>query len=159
MPWALMATLPTRPVRSTWRGGSSVNSSQSLRRRLPMLQYSSLAVAHADDLLFGRAKHPLVTRRGMAIGGGTVYPELNFTLPDVAVEHANLPAIVAQYQEIVDVLLAALDEAHARHGLKSVLRVTPNDNREFDRPPLLRSGHHWDRMLELFERGAAAGAA
>ena len=159
-----------------------------------MLQYSSLAVAHADDLLFGRAKHPLVTRRGMAIGGGTVYPELNFTLPDVAVEHANLPAIVAQYQEmiddalsravalhvpgiviefetlppmtehpdwamqIVDVLLAALDEAHARHGLKSVLRVTPNDNRELDRPPLLRSGHHWDRMLELFERAAAAGA-
>lgn len=159
-----------------------------------MLQYSSLAVEHADDLIFGRARHPLATGRGMVIGGGTVYPELNFTLPDVAVEAANLPTIIAQYREmitdalnraaelhvpglvvefetlppmtehpdwamqIVDVLLEALADAHAKHALKSVLRVTPNDNREFERPPRMRSGRHWDAMLELFERAAAAGA-
>lgn len=159
-----------------------------------MPSYSSLAVENADGLLFGRAKHPLTTARGMVIGGGLVYPELNFTLPDLAVEAANLPAIVAQYRQIiadalnraaelhvpglviefetlppmtehpdwamqiVDVLLAALEDAHAKQGLKSVLRVTPNDNREFEQPLLLRSGRHWDAMLELFERAAAAGA-
>ena len=36
--------------------------------------------------------------------------------------------------------------------------MTPNDNREFARPPVLRSGEHWERMLELFERSARAGA-
>src|ERR1017187_6959703 len=45
-----------------------------------------------------------------------------------------------------------------RSGLKSVLRMTPNDNREFNRPPLMRSGRYWDSMLELFESSAAAGA-
>ena len=42
--------------------------------------------------------------------------------------------------------------------LKSVLRMTPNDNREFARPPIMRSGEHWQRMLELFEGSAKAGA-
>ena len=130
----------------------------------------------------------------MVIGGGTVYPELNFTLPDLAVDAAHMPTVVAQYREmitdalnravalqvpglvvefetlppmtehpdwamqIVDVLLEALAAAYAKHALKSVLRVTPNDNREFERPAKLRSGRHWDAMLELFERAAAAGA-
>jgi methanol--5-hydroxybenzimidazolylcobamide Co-methyltransferase len=130
----------------------------------------------------------------MAIGGGVVYPELNFTLSETAVEAGNLRTIVAQYQEmiadalkravqlqapgllvefetlppmtehpdwamqIVDVLQAAMADAEAKFGLKSALRVTPNDNREFERPPQWRSGRHWDAMLELFERAAAAGA-
>lgn len=180
-----------RPALLTWRGVwlGSVSIDITI-----MPHYSSLAAEHIDELVFGRAKHPLTTARGMVIGGGSVYPELNFTLPEVAVEPANLPAIVAQYREmatdalnraaelyipglvvefetlppmtehpdwamqIVDVLLAALDEAHAKDGLKSVLRVTPNDNREFEQPLRLRSGRHWDSMLELFERSAAAGA-
>jgi methanol--5-hydroxybenzimidazolylcobamide Co-methyltransferase len=159
-----------------------------------MTRYSSLAFPQADDLVFGRAKYPLQTRHGLVIGGGEVYPELNFTLPDVAVEPANLPLILAQYRamisgaldravelhapglviefetlppmtehpdwaiEIVDVLLEAIDRAHAEHGLKAALRVTPNDNREFARPTVLRSGRYWEQMLELFERAAAAGA-
>ena len=51
-----------------------------------------------------------------------------------------------------------MEKARAAHGLKSVLRMTPNDNREFVRPPQLRSGYHLDRMLQLFESSAAAGA-
>ena len=158
-----------------------------------MRRFTSLAHPHADDLIFGRAEYPLVTRHGLVLGGRTVYPELNFTLPDLAVEEANLPLILAQYEEIIsgvlhraidlqvpglvvefetlppmtehpdwamqiiDVLLEHMESAHFRHGLKTALRVTPNDNREFLRPPLLRHGCHWDRMLELFERAAAAG--
>jgi methanol--5-hydroxybenzimidazolylcobamide Co-methyltransferase len=45
-----------------------------------------------------------------------------------------------------------------RSGLKSVLRMTPNDNREFERPPLMRRGRYWEAMLELFEGSAAASA-
>jgi methanol--5-hydroxybenzimidazolylcobamide Co-methyltransferase len=36
--------------------------------------------------------------------------------------------------------------------------MTPNDNREFERPPLMRRGRYWEAMLELFEGSAAAGA-
>jgi methanol--5-hydroxybenzimidazolylcobamide Co-methyltransferase len=44
------------------------------------------------------------------------------------------------------------------YGLKSVLRMTPNDNREFVRPPKMRSGYFLDRMIQLFESSAAEGA-
>jgi methanol--5-hydroxybenzimidazolylcobamide Co-methyltransferase len=158
------------------------------------MKYRELAVAHADDLLFGHASKPLTTRHGMRIGGGLVYPELNFTLPPMEVTEATMPAVARHYRdiiadalrraveleapgvviefetlppmtatpaiglEIVQILLAGMDEARQRHGLKSALRLTPNDNREFARPPIMRSGEHWEKMLELFDASACAGA-
>jgi methanol--5-hydroxybenzimidazolylcobamide Co-methyltransferase len=49
-------------------------------------------------------------------------------------------------------------EAHAKHGLKSVLRITPNDTREMVRPPRMRSGPLYEAMLATFDGCAAAGA-
>jgi methanol---5-hydroxybenzimidazolylcobamide Co-methyltransferase len=46
---------------------------------------------------------------------------------------------------------------YANHGLKSEIRLTPNDLREFERPPKQRTSRHLDTMLGLFERGARAG--
>ena len=60
--------------------------------------------------------------------------------------------------EIAKLLLDAMEEASAKHGLASAFRMTPNDTREFDRPPAMRSGAHWENMLELFEDTAGAGA-
>jgi len=158
------------------------------------MRYRSLAIASADDLLFGTAPRPVVTRQGLRLGGGLVYPEINFTLPAMEITAATMPAVVRQYQgiikdalrraaeleapgvvvefetlppmtatpsfglEIVQVLLAGMEEARSQSGLKTALRVTPNDNREFARPPVMRSGEHWERMLELFEGAARAGA-
>jgi methanol---5-hydroxybenzimidazolylcobamide Co-methyltransferase len=159
-----------------------------------MPRYSTLAIDNADDLVFGTAPNPLRTRRGLTIGGGTVYPELNFTLPTMTVEAATMPEVRRQYQQIITgalqravqlqvpglvvefetvppmtqqpawgieltkILVDAMEEAHQRHGLKSVLRATPNDTREFARPPVLRSGEHLDAMLETFAGCADAGA-
>jgi methanol--5-hydroxybenzimidazolylcobamide Co-methyltransferase len=58
----------------------------------------------------------------------------------------------------VKILLEGMQRQKDRSGLKSVLRMTPNDNREFERPPLMRRGRYWEAMLELFEGSAAAGA-
>jgi methanol--5-hydroxybenzimidazolylcobamide Co-methyltransferase len=60
--------------------------------------------------------------------------------------------------DIAKILLEGMEREKNRSGLKSVLRMTPNDNREFERPPLMRRGRYWDAMLELFEGSAAAGA-
>ena len=49
-------------------------------------------------------------------------------------------------------------DAHAKHGLKSVLRITPNDTREMKRPPRMRSGPLYEAMLQTFEGCAAAGS-
>ena len=159
-----------------------------------MLRFDRLAIDNADDLLFGTCPKPLTTRRGMVIGGGTVYPELNFTLPDMLVEEKTMPKVREHYRQIITgalhravelelpglvvefetvppmtehpqwgielatILGDAMEDAYARHGLKSVLRMTPNDNREFIRPPVMRSGYWWERMLQTFEGSAKAGA-
>jgi methanol---5-hydroxybenzimidazolylcobamide Co-methyltransferase len=155
---------------------------------------SPLAIPNPADLRFGVSPKPLPTRRGMVIGGGKVYPELNFTLPDIDIIEANMPAIERQYREMITsaltrateleadglvvefetlppmtqvpkwgilltkILADAMEEAWVKHKLPSVLRATPNDTREFERPPIMRKGHYFDEMLETFEGCADVGA-
>ncbi|HXP63052.1 MAG TPA: methyltransferase MtaB domain-containing protein [Dongiaceae bacterium] len=159
-----------------------------------MSRFTRLAVSNAAELRFGIAPHPLMTRGGLNLGGGSVYPELNFTLPPMTVESATMPEVRSQYRQIISgaleraveleapglviefetlppmteqpawgieltrILLDAMSEARARHGLKSVLRITPNDTREMERPPRMRSGPLFEAMLATFEGCAAAGA-
>jgi methanol--5-hydroxybenzimidazolylcobamide Co-methyltransferase len=158
------------------------------------MHYKSLAIADPVELTFGLAPKPVTTRSGMVIGGGTVYPELNFTLPPMSIDASTMPEVRRNYEQIIagalhraadlevpgvviefetlppmtehpqwgldiaNVLLEGMQREKDRSGLKSVLRMTPNDNREFERPPLMRRGRYWDAMLELFEGSAEAGA-
>jgi methanol--5-hydroxybenzimidazolylcobamide Co-methyltransferase len=159
-----------------------------------MQHYSRLSISDPADLVFGLAPRPVRTRSGMVIGGGDVYPVLNFTLPPMEINEASWPEIRRQYQEVVSgatlraaelgapglvvefetlppmcerpawgielakILLEGLGEAEAHHGLKGVLRMTPNDLREMRRPPLMRRGQLFEQMMETFEGSAAAGA-
>ncbi len=158
------------------------------------MKYTSLAIDDPAELIFGLAPNPLTTRSGMIIGGGTVYPELNFTLPPMTIDAAHMPEVRSHYQQIIEgalhraaeleapgvviefetlppmtehpgwgleiakILIEGMEREKEHSGLKSVLRMTPNDNREFERPPLMRHGRYWEAMLELFEGSAAAGA-
>ena len=158
------------------------------------MKYRQLAISNTDDLRFGISPNPVTTRRGLVIGGGTVYPELNFTMPSIEVSLANLPELRKQYSEIAQgALQRALDlhspglvlefetvvemtlepeigitlvkemnqhceDFYQKHGLKSEIRLTPNDLRDFDRPPKPRSSSYLDPMMELFEQGALAGS-
>lgn len=158
------------------------------------LSYHSLVIDRPENLLFGTAPHPLKTKRGMLIGGGTVYPELNFTLPQMQINADTMPKVCGQYRqiiegalrraveleapgvviefetlppmtehpawgmEIVHILLEGMQKFYDEEGLKSVFRMTPNDNREFERPPRMREGPYLDAMLELFDQSAAAGS-
>jgi len=158
------------------------------------MRFRKLAIANSDDLRFGYAPRPVVTRQGLRIGDGQVYPELKFTLPPMEVVAATMPVVARHYREIitdalrraaeleapgvliefetlppmtatpafgleiVNILISGMENARSKYGLRTALRMTPNDNREFTRPPVMRSGPHWDRMLELFEGSAKAGA-
>jgi len=158
------------------------------------MTFRELTIAKPADLLFGVAPKPLTTRRGMTLGGGLVYPELNFTLPPMFVDATTMPEVRRNYQQIITgamqraveleapgvvvefetlppmtenpewgieltrILLDGMEDAHAKHGLKSVLRITPNDTREMERPPRMRSGKLYEAMLQTFDGCAAAGA-
>ena len=159
-----------------------------------MTHFTKLAIEDQNSLRFGVSPKPLTTKRGMKIGGGTVYPELNFTLPPMFVNDSTLPEVRQQYQQIITgalqravgleapglvvefetlppmtenpswgieltrILLDGMEHAYSRHGLKSVLRITPNDTREMERPPRMRSGRLYEAMMETFEGCAMAGA-
>lgn len=159
-----------------------------------MTKYRELAIGNPANLRFGVAPTPLITRQGLTIGGGVVYPELNFTLPPMLVNAATMPEVRRQYRQIITsalqraveleapglvvefetlppmtenpgwaveltrILLDAMEDARAKHGLKSVLRCTPNDLREMERPPRMRSGPLWEAMMATFDGCAAAGA-
>lgn len=65
------------------------------------MKYNSLAIDNPADLVFGRAPFPVTTPRGLVIGGGQVYPELNFTLPTISINPGTYEEVKRHYREIV----------------------------------------------------------
>jgi methanol--5-hydroxybenzimidazolylcobamide Co-methyltransferase len=61
-------------------------------------------------------------------------------------------------EAVTQILVSELQKSGAKNGIKTALRVTPNDIREFARPPIMRSGFYVDQMFSSFERCAQAGA-
>ena len=60
-----------------------------------------LAIPEPGSLLYGVAPHPLAVGRGLVLGGGTVFPEINFTLPPMSIDAAGWGEVVGHYREII----------------------------------------------------------
>jgi methanol--5-hydroxybenzimidazolylcobamide Co-methyltransferase len=154
----------------------------------------TIAIDSLSNFVYGRCPKPVKTKRGLEIGTGLVFPEVNFTLPAMNITASTWPQVVAHYTEMVDdvirrsvdlevpqlqiefetlpdmtlnpawgleinrLLADKLIAAQEKHGIKTALRFTPNDIREFSRPPIMRSGIHWEHMLEVFDKAGDAGA-
>jgi methanol--5-hydroxybenzimidazolylcobamide Co-methyltransferase len=58
--------------------------------------FKTLAISDPQQLMFGRTPTPVTCGFGLKLGNGQVYPELNFTLPTMALEATNWAAVVAQ---------------------------------------------------------------
>lgn len=152
------------------------------------------AITDLKEFVYGRAMHPVTTARGVVIGEGTVFPELNFTLSAMDVNEQTWPKVRAQYEEMIgsavqravelkvpqllvefetlpemtthpewglDICRLLADRLIAvteQEGLKTALRFTPNDIREFERPPLMRQGRYWESMQKVFDEAGEAGA-
>ena len=95
------------------------------------------------------------------MAGGTLQRMIALGVPGVVVEFELLPAMTANPEwgaELTARLHQRLSEAHARHGLRCALRVTPTDIRDQDRPPALRRGEAWSNLERSFELCIDAGA-
>ena len=93
-----------------------------------MVRWEEVRIDQPEDLIFGSAPQPLETKRGLVIGGGKVYPELNFTLPSMSINDDTWPEIVKQYREIIE---DALERARRLHceGLVVELETLPEMTR------------------------------
>lgn len=156
--------------------------------------FTKLAYESLDDFIYGSCPNPVTCKNGLVIGGGEIYPEVNFTLPPMNATLDTLPEAIGIYRSMIDGVLKKAHELYApglvveletlpqytehpqwgidlhkvvrdrmfefeaKYGLKSVMRMTPNDIREMSRPPVMRSGKYWEEMVKIFEGTARDGA-
>ena len=63
--------------------------------------FNSTAYTNLNDFVYGKSIYPVICKNGMAIGGGDIYPELNFTLPTMLITEETMPEVIRQYREII----------------------------------------------------------
>lgn len=73
-----------------------------MSKRIP---FKTMAITNPDDLMYGVAAKPFTTQNGIVIGGGEVYPELNFTLPPMKVNEETIGKANRIYKEMIDGVL------------------------------------------------------
>ena len=64
-------------------------------------QFNETVYKDLNTFVYGKAEYPVALSNGMSIGGGTVYPEINFTLPPMTIEKNSMPKVLEQYREII----------------------------------------------------------
>jgi methanol---5-hydroxybenzimidazolylcobamide Co-methyltransferase len=159
-----------------------------------MKEFLSPVITQPEDLIFGKCANPIRLSNGLIIGGGEVYPELNFTLDNMVINADTMPIVRDEYTQMITgvckravelhlngwvvefellpdltlhpewgadvttILKNVLLDTEQKQGVKTALRVTPNDIREFSRPPLMRKGEFVENMIRSFTLCAAHGA-
>ncbi len=68
----------------------------------PVRRFTSMAVTHPHDLVFGRAAKPVRCGFDLTIGAGQVYPEVNFTLPPMTISDTTWHEVQGHYEEIAE---------------------------------------------------------
>src|SRR5450830_1388225 len=69
---------------------------------MPIQKYDRLAYENLNEFVFGQSKKPVTLKNGMVIGGGQIYPELNFTMHTMLITQESMPEVLRQYKEIVE---------------------------------------------------------
>lgn len=67
--------------------------------------FKTMAITDPDALMYGAAPKPFTTQSNIVIGGGEVYPELNFTLPPMNVNEETIQQANDIYKEMIDGVL------------------------------------------------------
>jgi methanol--5-hydroxybenzimidazolylcobamide Co-methyltransferase len=88
------------------------------------LRYASLAISSPDGLVFGRAPRPASCGFGLTIGQGLVFPEVNFTLPPLALTGDTWPEAVRHYEEMAEAIVRRAIVLHLP-GLVLELELLP----------------------------------
>jgi len=63
-------------------------------------KFEKLAISNPDELIFGKAPNPVSCGNNLVIGGGVVYPEINFTLPTMLINNETWKDVRKQFEEI-----------------------------------------------------------
>lgn len=90
--------------------------------------FLELPYESADELVFGSAKRPVRLANGITVGGGRVFPEVNFTLPPIDINQNTMPGILAEYREMVSGILTRASELSVPAVILEVELLPPMTN-------------------------------
>ena len=119
--------------------------------------FRTLAVSSPKDLLFGFAPKPVNCGFDLTIGNGTVFPEVNFTLPMMDVTAATWPEVLAHYEEMATNILK-----------RAVAQKVPGIVLEFEQLPQMTETPEWGaeitallerHLKQVYEKYGLRGAA
>lgn len=82
--------------------------------------FTQLAYKDLNDFVYGSCPNPVTTKSGLVIGGGTIYPELNFTLPGMNIDENS---VKDAYKIYADIINGALKRAHELYAPGVVLEL------------------------------------
>lgn len=117
---------------------------------------NELALQDSAELVFGTSPRPVTCGTGLTIGGGNVYPEINFTLPPMPIEPDTWSRVRSIYEDVVDAILGRAERLQL-DGLVI----------EFEQLPPMTEQPAWGaelteviktRLLAAHERFGLAGA-
>lgn len=92
---------------------------------MPRTLFRSLAHPDVDNFVFGRAARPVTTKNGLVIGGGTVYPEVNFTLPSMMITEETFDEVLTNYREITEGICQRAEELHVPGFVAEIETLPP----------------------------------
>jgi len=92
---------------------------------MPRQTFTKMAYEKLDDFIFGKALSPVALKNGMIIGGGTVYPEINFTLPTISIAKDTMGEIIANYREIITGICDRARELYAPGFVAEIETLPP----------------------------------
>jgi methanol--5-hydroxybenzimidazolylcobamide Co-methyltransferase len=69
--------------------------------------FKALAIPSSSGLMFGKSPKTVECGFGLRLGNGEVYPELNFTLPTMALDESTWKTVVGHYEEIGSIVQRA----------------------------------------------------
>jgi methanol--5-hydroxybenzimidazolylcobamide Co-methyltransferase len=87
--------------------------------------FTKTAYQKLDDFVYGKSLYPVPLANGMVIGGGTVYPEINFTLPTMSIEQGTMKDVVANYRELITGICDRARELHVPGFVAEVETLPP----------------------------------
>ena len=101
--------------------------------------FTDLAISQPKDLLYGVSPRPVPCGFDLTIGDGSVYPEVNFTLPTIAIEAETWPKIVTHYEQMANDIVR-----------RSLSLKVPGLVLEFELLPAMTEHPEWGAELGAF---------
>ena len=91
---------------------------------MPVKNFTKLAYTKLEDFIYGTAQSPVKCKNGMVIGGGEIYPEINFTLPPMTITKESMPEVLKEYTSMIEDVLKRAKELYVP-GLVVEIELLP----------------------------------